>query len=86
LPYTLRLKGLLPALDAFLICPANGHYLIAVTTLAMLPDLLPAKIKNLFECDLALQNDYLRQENKILRSKLGKRVVLNDSERRLLVI
>jgi hypothetical protein len=32
-----------------------------------------------------LQNDFLRQENKILRSKLGKRVSLNESERRLLV-
>jgi putative transposase len=51
----------------------------------MLPDLLPAKIKNLFKCDLALQNDYLRQENKILRSRLGKSVILNDKERRLLV-
>ena len=48
-------------------------------------DLLITKIANLFNRDLALQNDYLRQENKILRSKLGKRVPLNDSERRLLV-
>jgi transposase len=32
-----------------------------------------------------LQNDYLRQENKILRSKLGKSVPLNEGERRLLV-
>jgi transposase InsO family protein len=48
-------------------------------------DLLIAKIRNLFNCDLALQNDYLRQENKILRSKLGKRVPLNEGERRLLV-
>lgn len=47
--------------------------------------LLIAKIKSLFDRDLALQNDYLRQENKILRSKLGKRVSLNESERRLLV-
>jgi putative transposase len=48
-------------------------------------DLLIAKIRKLFNRDLALQNDYLRQENKILRSKLGKRVPLNESERRLLV-
>ena len=48
-------------------------------------NLLIAKIKSLFDRDLALQNDYLRQENKILRSKLGKRVSLNESERRLLV-
>jgi hypothetical protein len=40
-------------------------------------------IKNLFIRDLALQNDYLRQENKILRGKLGKRVPLNDHEHRL---
>jgi len=48
-------------------------------------DLLIAKIKILFKRGLALQNDYLRQENKILRSKLGKRVPLNERERRLLV-
>ncbi len=48
-------------------------------------DLLIAKIRNLFNRDHALQNDYLRQENKILRSKLGKRVPLNESERRVLV-
>jgi hypothetical protein len=48
-------------------------------------NLLIAKIKSLFDRHLALQNDYLRQENKILRTKLGKRVSLNESERRLLV-
>jgi dephospho-CoA kinase len=48
-------------------------------------ELLIAKIRTLFNRNLALQNDYLRQENKILRSKLGKRVPLNESERRLLV-
>jgi transposase InsO family protein len=48
-------------------------------------DLLIAKIRNLFNRDLALQNDYLRQENKILRSKLGKRVPLNETEHRVLV-
>ena len=48
-------------------------------------DLLLTKIKNLFNRDLALQNDYLRQENRILRSKLPRRVRLDDKERRLLV-
>lgn len=48
-------------------------------------DLLIVKIAKLFNSDLALQNNYLRQENKILRSKLGKRVPLNQSERKLLV-
>ncbi len=48
-------------------------------------DLLTAKMRTLFNDDLALQNDYLRQENKILRSKLGKRVPLTDPERKVLV-
>ena len=56
-----------------------------IMTLFDSANLLIAKIKSLFDRDLALQNDYLRQENKILRSKLGKRVSLNESERRLLV-
>jgi putative transposase len=34
---------------------------------------------------LAKANDFLRQENKILRSKLGKRVPLTESDRRTLV-
>jgi regulator of replication initiation timing len=41
-----------------------------------LPDfanLLIVKIAKLFKNDLALQNDFLRLENKILRSKLAKR-------------
>ena len=37
---------------------------------------LVAKVRQLFSRDLALENDYLRQENKILRSKLGRRVPL----------
>jgi len=37
---------------------------------------LIAKIRQLFSCDLALENDFLRQENKILRSKLPTRVPL----------
>jgi hypothetical protein len=32
-----------------------------------------------------LENDYLRQENKILRSKLGVRVPLTEADRRVLV-
>lgn len=43
------------------------------------------EINQLFNNDLALENDYLRQENKILRSKLGKRVSLTDNERHILV-
>jgi transposase InsO family protein len=34
---------------------------------------------------LAKENDFLRQENKILRSKLGKRVPLTETDRRTLV-
>jgi putative transposase len=43
------------------------------------------QIRQLFRTDLAFENDYLRQENRILRSKLGTRVPLTDQERRLLV-
>ncbi len=32
-----------------------------------------------------MENDFLRQENRILRSKLGKRVPLTDKDRRILV-
>jgi transposase len=46
---------------------------------------LLAQIRKLFSRDLALENDYLRQENKILRRKLGKRVSLSEPERRILV-
>ena len=46
---------------------------------------LVAKIQRLFSRDLALENDYLRQENKILRSKLGSRVPLTEADRRVLV-
>jgi hypothetical protein len=35
-------------------------------------DLLLSKFNHLFNRDLALQIDYLRHENKILRSKLPK--------------
>jgi putative transposase len=46
---------------------------------------LLAKIQRLFSRDLALENDYLRQENKILRRKLGSRVPLTEADRRILV-
>jgi transposase len=46
---------------------------------------LIAKVQQLFSRDLALENDYLRQENKILRSKLGSRVPLIEADRRVLV-
>jgi hypothetical protein len=46
---------------------------------------LIAKVQQLFSHDLALENDYLRQENKILRSKLGARVALTEADRRILV-
>src|ERR1035438_6733473 len=46
---------------------------------------LIAKVQQLFSRDLALENDYLRQENKILRSKLGSRVPLTEADRRVLV-
>jgi putative transposase len=46
---------------------------------------LLAQIRKLFKNDLALENDFLRQENRILRSKLGKRVPLTDKDRRVLV-
>ena len=42
-------------------------------------------IQELFSEDLAKENDFLRQENKILRSKLGKRVPLTETDRRTLV-
>lgn len=42
-------------------------------------------IQKLFSKDLAKENDFLRQENKILRSKLGKRVPLTEADRRMLV-
>jgi hypothetical protein len=46
---------------------------------------LIVKIQQLFSRDLALENDYLRQENKILRSKFGPRVPLTETNRRILV-
>jgi len=46
---------------------------------------LVAKVHQLFSHDLALENDYLRQENRILRSKFGTRVPLTEADRRILV-
>jgi hypothetical protein len=46
---------------------------------------LLTRIQKLFSEDLAKENDYLRQENKILPSKLGKRVPLTETDRRTLV-
>ena len=43
------------------------------------------RIQQLFGRDLAMENDFLRHENRILRSKLGKRVQLCDKDRRDLV-
>ncbi len=47
-------------------------------------DSLFEKLYALFKKDIVLENDYLRQENIILRSKLGKRVPLTGAERRIL--
>ncbi len=44
-----------------------------------------ATITRLLCRELTLQNEYLRQENKILKSKIKKRIVFNDDERRTLV-
>jgi hypothetical protein len=46
---------------------------------------LVARVHQLFSHDLALENDYLRQENRILRSKFGTRVPLTEADRRILV-
>jgi len=46
---------------------------------------LITKIQERFSEALAEENDFLRQENKILRSKLGKRVPLTKTDRRTLV-
>jgi hypothetical protein len=46
---------------------------------------LITKVQQLFSQDLALENDYLRQDNQILRSKLGARVPLTEADRRILV-
>ena len=42
-------------------------------------------IQRLFSEDLAKENDFRRQENRILRSKLGRRAPLTEADRRTLV-
>jgi urease accessory protein UreF len=44
-----------------------------------------ATITRLLCRELTLQNEYLRQENKLLKSKIKKRLVFTDDERRTLV-
>jgi putative transposase len=44
-----------------------------------------ATITRLLCRELTLQNEYLRHENKILKSKIKKRIVFTDNERRTLV-
>lgn len=44
-----------------------------------------AMITHLLCRELTLQNEYLRQEKKILKSKIQKRIVFTDDERRTLV-
>ena len=44
-----------------------------------------AMITRLLCRELTLQNEYLRQENKILKSKIQKRIVFTEDERRTLV-
>ena len=44
-----------------------------------------ATITRLLCRELTLQNEYIRQENKILKSKIKKRIVFTDDERRTLV-
>ena len=46
---------------------------------------LITRIQKLFSEDLAKENDFLRQKNRILRHKLGQRVPLTETERRTLV-
>ena len=40
-----------------------------------------ATITRLLSRELTLQNGYLRQENKLLKSKIKKRIVFTDDER-----
>jgi hypothetical protein len=44
-----------------------------------------ATVTRLLCRELTLQNEYLRQENKILKSKIEKRISFTDDERRTLV-
>lgn len=44
-----------------------------------------ATVTRLLCSELTLQNEYLRRENKILKSKIKKRISFTDDERRTLV-
>ena len=44
-----------------------------------------ATITRLLCRELTLQNEYLLQENKLLKSKIKKRIIFTDDERRTLV-
>jgi len=44
-----------------------------------------ATVTRLLSRELILQNEYLRQENKILKSKINKRINFTEDERRMLV-
>jgi hypothetical protein len=46
---------------------------------------LVATVARLLCRELTLQNEYLRRENKILKSKINKRINFTDDERRTLV-
>jgi len=46
---------------------------------------LIATVARLLCRELTLENEYLRQENKVLRSKLSGRIRFNDEDRRSLV-
>ena len=46
---------------------------------------LVATVARLLCRELTLQNEYLRKENKVLRSKVKGRIRFNDGDRRLLV-
>lgn len=67
-----------PFADGCMVSPRNGSSQNSANPLI-------AKVQQLFSRDLALVNDFLRQEDKILRSKLGARVPLTETDRRILV-
>ncbi|MBC8469223.1 MAG: hypothetical protein H8D56_07105 [Planctomycetes bacterium] len=46
---------------------------------------LIATVTRLLCRELTLQNEYLKRENKILKSKIKKRIVFTDDERKTLV-
>ena len=62
-----------PLADAGMLSPMNSSSQNSANPLIV-------KIQQLFSRDLALENDYLRQENKILRSKFGPRVTFDRGE------